>query len=225
MVLGARICALRASDRITSASGFGGWPTPQVDSFRSRSGDRKGEMGLDQLARSMSGWPTPQAKEQHDTPEKMKARGMATGLNLTVAAHLTGWPTPVAKKSAGGATTDPDKVLARVRGNHANDLQDFVQLVAGWATPTVQDSANNAGPSQWDRNSKPLNVEAVAYISDAPTEKSERSRPTAKASLNPYFSLWLIMGQFAIAWGYCGERVIRSRPNSQRSSSRPTKKH
>ena len=32
------------------------WPTPQVDSFRSRSGDRKGEMGLDQLARTI---PTP----------------------------------------------------------------------------------------------------------------------------------------------------------------------
>jgi hypothetical protein len=29
------------------------WPTPQVDSFRSRSGDRKGEMGLDQLARTI----------------------------------------------------------------------------------------------------------------------------------------------------------------------------
>jgi hypothetical protein len=29
------------------------WPTPQPDSFRSRSGDRKDEMGLDQLARSI----------------------------------------------------------------------------------------------------------------------------------------------------------------------------
>jgi len=29
------------------------WPTPQVDSFRSRSGDRKSEMGLDQMARTI----------------------------------------------------------------------------------------------------------------------------------------------------------------------------
>jgi len=29
------------------------WPTPQTDSFRSRGGDRKHEMGLDQLARSI----------------------------------------------------------------------------------------------------------------------------------------------------------------------------
>ena len=30
-----------------------GWPTPQVDSFRSRSGARKDEMGLDQMARTI----------------------------------------------------------------------------------------------------------------------------------------------------------------------------
>jgi hypothetical protein len=30
-----------------------GWPTPQTDSFRSRGGDRKNEMGLDQMARTI----------------------------------------------------------------------------------------------------------------------------------------------------------------------------
>jgi len=30
-----------------------GWPTPQTDSFRSRGGDRKNEMGLDQIARTI----------------------------------------------------------------------------------------------------------------------------------------------------------------------------
>jgi hypothetical protein len=29
------------------------WPTPAVDNFRSRSGDRKGEMGMDQLVRTL----------------------------------------------------------------------------------------------------------------------------------------------------------------------------
>jgi hypothetical protein len=29
------------------------WPTPQTDNFRSRSGDRKNEMGMDQMARSI----------------------------------------------------------------------------------------------------------------------------------------------------------------------------
>ena len=27
-----------------------------------------------------------------------------------------------------------------------------------WPTPTVQDSANDGGPSQWKRNTPPLNV-------------------------------------------------------------------
>jgi len=35
------------------AAQLAGWPTTGTDSFRSRSGDRKGEMGLDQMARSM----------------------------------------------------------------------------------------------------------------------------------------------------------------------------
>ncbi|HQT65812.1 MAG TPA: hypothetical protein PLO16_15015 [Acidocella sp.] len=52
----------------------------------------------------------------------------------------SGWPTPTVKKESGGATIDPAKVLARALGGHANDLQDFVQLAAGWATPKAEDS-------------------------------------------------------------------------------------
>jgi hypothetical protein len=39
------------SSRATVA--LAGWPTPQVDPFRSRGGDRKDEMGLDQIARTL----------------------------------------------------------------------------------------------------------------------------------------------------------------------------
>ena len=46
-----------------------GWPTPLKDSFRSRGGKRKGEMGLDQLARTL--------------PSAGPARLLATGLLLT----------------------------------------------------------------------------------------------------------------------------------------------
>ena len=40
------------------------WQTPAVDSFRSRGGDRKDEMGLDQQARLL--WQTPQARDWKD---------------------------------------------------------------------------------------------------------------------------------------------------------------
>lgn len=56
---------------------------------------------------------------------------------------LSGWPTTTAKATAGAGTTDPEKVLARVKGPHANDLQDFVQLArwpaAGWSTASARD--------------------------------------------------------------------------------------
>jgi hypothetical protein len=69
-------------------------------------------------------------------------------------------------------------------------------IVAGWATPTVQDGKNCAGPSQWDRNSWPLNVQAaatgqMAFLSPAPMEK--------RGVLNPDLPRWL-MG-FPEEWG------------------------
>ncbi len=39
--------------KLLGAARLASWPTPQVDSFRSRGGDRKHEMGLDQLVRSI----------------------------------------------------------------------------------------------------------------------------------------------------------------------------
>jgi len=34
----------------------------------------------------------------------------------------------------------------------------IVRTVVKWPTPTAQDAANNGGPSQHERNSKPLNA-------------------------------------------------------------------
>jgi len=39
--------------RLSAVATMTGWPTPQTDSFRSRGGDRKNEMGLDQMARTI----------------------------------------------------------------------------------------------------------------------------------------------------------------------------
>jgi len=47
-----------------------GWPTPQTDSFRSRGGARKHEMGLDQMARSI-----PEATWNGDGPARRTASG------------------------------------------------------------------------------------------------------------------------------------------------------
>ena len=43
-----------------------------------------------------------------------------------------------------GGNTDPEKSLARAKGPHSNDLQDFVQL-AGWSTASARDWKDSAG--------------------------------------------------------------------------------
>ena len=65
------------------------------------------------------------------------------------------WPTP-RNCTAMSATITPESV-------HAENRFPNLETVVGqrmWPTPTVQDSQNNAGPSQFRRNSLPLNAAA-----------------------------------------------------------------
>jgi len=69
------------------------------------------------------------------------------------------WPTPRAANPG-----------SRPKGNGGKILEEEVLIAEGlrergrvlgatmWPTPTVQDAKNNGGPSQWKRNSDPLNV-------------------------------------------------------------------
>jgi hypothetical protein len=102
MPSGPQICALRASERLTSDSGCSGWPTPTVQekrwSFKAAMSYAEGKTqshhldlgGVVQLA----GWPTPAAREPGGTPEQAherkkaaKARGIQIG--TTEATHLS----------------------------------------------------------------------------------------------------------------------------------------
>jgi hypothetical protein len=82
-----------------------------------------------------------------------------------------------------------------------------------WPTPTVQDAENLAGPSQWNRNSDPLNVAVQRGM--LPTPKSSPSGPDyARRSrdgsggddlataiggqLNPVWVNWLM--NFPLTW-------------------------
>ena len=116
----------------------------------------------------------------------------------------TGWQTPKY------AERHPTK------GHPGIPLTIQAQL-CGWATPTVQDSANNAGPSQFRRNSLPLNCEATLAITENP--KSFNVGTEKRAVLNPDHSRWL-MG-FPVEWGYCGVMAMQSFHPSRRNSSKP----
>lgn len=70
------------------------------------------------------------------------------------------WPTPRANQHSEGPFP------SELDGSHGWGLGSAVADAAAsaparmWPTPTVQDPANNAGPSQFERNSLPLNAAA-----------------------------------------------------------------
>nr|WP_246675760.1 DNA cytosine methyltransferase [Mesorhizobium sp. B2-1-2] len=88
-----------------------------------------------------------------------------------------------------------------------------------WPTPTVQDAANRAGPSQWVRNSWALNVQAVAHFLGT-TERPENLDELG--ALNPEFACWL-MG-LPPEWDACAPTATRSSAKPQRHSSKPISK-
>jgi hypothetical protein len=81
-----------------------------------------------------------------------------------------------------------------------------------WPTPTVQDAENDAGPSQWSRNSDPLNVavkrwptptsaDGLGGPGNSGRDGGENLRTAAGGQLNPTWVEWL-MG-FPAGWTDC----------------------
>jgi hypothetical protein len=115
-------------------------------------------------------WPTPRVSDIRDgrTLNEDGRRVSPSGLygaNLADAAKM--YPTPTTKAN--------QMCLSMMsRGVACRNLR-----AAMWPTPTVQDASNNGGPSQYHRNSLPLNA-------------------VAGGSLNPTWVEWL-MG-FPLEW-------------------------
>lgn len=112
------------------------------------------------------------------------------------------WPTPRAVDGDhGGAAEwelarDAHKDMLHVRLARHPEL---------WATPTTQDAKNDAGPSQFERNSRPLNVMAAVYPEGSSTTSPRDPVPPSGASgstltprLNPEF-VEILMG-FEVGW-------------------------
>lgn len=96
-------------------------------------------------------------------------------------------PTPVVNDMGAGKTVEKwDAWTAEQREKHRNgnghgkSLSIEVQRLL--PTPTAQDGANNAGPSQWNRNSDPLNVVAAKLGGETmPTPSPDGSGPVDDA--------------------------------------------
>lgn len=164
---------------LTDATGSGLWPTPNlpnggrtlhhVDEWRGNSAYHKGKKVQVDLNQAVKMLPTPRP-----------CSGLrSSGANRTeIMRALEKWPTP--RTFAAMGTTFTEESLGRLAAR-APEKKNLEELVAArlLPTPTVQDASNNGGPSQYERNSLPLN----AVIGGA---------------LNPLWVEWL-MG-FPLAW-------------------------
>lgn len=104
-------------------------------------------------------WPTPNewdAKRGAESPETKAARN-AGGLNLV--STVLSWSTPTV------SSTDSMRLTKYNQGGTPLPLQVLTASASAWPTPTQQDGENDAGPSQWERNSFPLNVAAITGTS------------------------------------------------------------
>ena len=138
-------------------------------------------------------WPTP-TQDSATSPKKKYKQG---GAPLTYAVKM--WPTPDASQR-GPRSVDLVENASSVRRRDSGQRRgiDLETSVKMWPTPTVQDSSNDGGPSQWRRNTPPLNV----VVKDS---------PQVTGSLNPTWVAWL-MG-FPLEW-------LSSVPWATRSSRR-----
>jgi hypothetical protein len=109
------------------------WQTPAVDSFRSRGGDRKDEMGLDQQARF---WPTPNANPEAPNNSRTRENGrIAERLtDQCLATRASARPTPANRDHR-----DPNALSyqERSQSTKGEQLNNFVAHCrnAVWRTP------------------------------------------------------------------------------------------
>lgn len=103
------------------------WQTPATDSFRSRGGDRKDEMGLDQQARF---FPTP-AQRDYRTPNKRSYQdrsGTTKGEQLqNFVEHSGNWNTPHAARAHDSNNSDSTYLARQVHSLPDQQTQDGPQ--------------------------------------------------------------------------------------------------
>ena len=146
----APICALRASARRTSASGFGGWPAPQAGTPAQNGNNEAGNTDYSRTAQALlAGWGTPRVTTNGGIPCPDKT---GKGSRLEDQAALAGWATPTTRDHKSGSA-DLTNRLHRRDGKMRNDLLDYQAFLAGEEStshvPTEKRGALNPALSRW----------------------------------------------------------------------------
>jgi hypothetical protein len=158
------------------------WQTPASDSFRSRGGDRKGEMGLDQQARKKN-WTTPQA---HDVT--MRGAGQvpsAKAGNACLARDATNWATPAATEVRQG-------LQIRREGMKGTQISLTTQALTDFHSPLPAPETEPGGRTSF-LDDLTLRRHCLSITSHLPQAVQNRLlRSSDKARLNPTFVEWLM---------------------------------
>lgn len=130
---------------------------------------------------SVVNWPTPTAQDfKKRGPNSSQKRLAETSVNWATPNTLD--HLPIRSPEAMDRLMGPNG--QRAGRSRPSNLREQIM----WPTVTAQDSKNNAGPSQFLRNTKPLNVEAVCHSQPDPKAIGAQSQPV----LNPQFVEWLM---------------------------------
>lgn len=152
-----------------------------------------------------SSWPTPTRQDSASSGATYdRTETHHRGVTLTDAARMASWATPRAEDSeqTGAHRGTPDTLNSQSK-------------LAAWATPHASDAKGFDGPNK---------ANPARPLGQMPAGSHAETGRSARFQLNPRFSLWLMLGPFAIAWARCAEAVTRSSRRLPASSSARTKR-
>lgn len=143
------------------------------------------------------------------------------GPDLAAVASLTACSTPSVSDGTGGHERRRRRAVKRTAA--AGEAKTvIVPSASSWTTPTGQDASNNAGPSQMERNTLPLNAQ-VQLTASGETPTGSPAPTASRGQLNPALSRWL-MG-LPVSWDLCALRVVPTvRTRNVSSTPRSSKK-
>jgi hypothetical protein len=231
---GRSICALRASVRRTSDSGFIGWPTPQACDSRGSAGaeDRKNcELPN---ASQLAGWPTPTESmvTEQDLAQACTAGNSPDRQSYKDSMILSGWPTPKASEAEKDSRTTEGALAEVLRGKGPS--LSAVGSLAGWPTPAAHEPGGT--PEQHLARKKACQDRGIQMGANSVTHLSLVAQLAGPArltvtgemltgsfagmenggQLNPAHSRWL--QGLPPEWDVCAATAIQSLPKRRKLS-------
>ena len=119
--------------------------------------------------------------------------------HVSLGKQVERWATLQARDYTNPSQPDDGRIQRKLEQGYTIDLNDQVKIEeaaapARWGKPTVQDSENDAGLSQFDRNSLPLNAQIIVADDDDVDVKQKKS----EGRLNPDWCELLM--NFPVGW-------------------------